>query len=343
MCALARNDRNEMDEIITLDYGSGGKKTSRLIENMIVPELSNPALNELGDGAIIPGGEKLVFSTDSFVVDPIFFPGGNIGKLSVCGTVNDIAMCGGVPKFLSCAFIIEEGMKLSELEQIIASIRECCARAGVHVVTGDTKVVEKGRGDKIYINTAGIGFLKYPGLSPKNIGPGDAVIVSGTVGDHGTAVMLARNGMMQGTIPSDCAPLNGLTEAILSIGAAVRVLRDPTRGGVATTLNEFTEGSGVSIELEEDAIPVRDDVRAACELLGLDPLYCANEGKLLCVVAPGDTEKVLEAMHSTHEGKNAAVIGTVTDRYPGKVVMRTELGGSRILQKLTGAQLPRIC
>lgn len=332
-----------MDEIITLDYGSGGKKTSRLIESMIVPSLSNPVLNELGDGAILPGGERLVFSTDSFVVDPIFFPGGDIGKLSVCGTVNDIAVCGGVPRFLSCAFIIEEGMKLSELERIVASIGEYCEKAGVQVVTGDTKVVEKGRGDGIYINTAGIGVLKYPGLTPRAIRPGDTVIVSGTVGDHGTAVMLARNGMLRGDIRSDCAPLNALTEAILSAGAGVRVLRDPTRGGVATTLNEFVEGSGVGIELDEDAIPVRGEVRAACDMLGLDPMYCANEGKLLCVVDPGGEETVLSAMRRTDEGADAAIIGTVTERYPGRVVMRTGLGGSRILQKLTGAQLPRIC
>lgn len=332
-----------MDEIITLDYGSGGKKTSRLIENRIVPAFSNAALNALGDGAILDGAEKLVFSTDSFVVDPVFFPGGNIGKLSVCGTVNDIAMCGGVPKFLSCSFIIEEGLPVSELEKIIASIGETCKKAGVSVVTGDTKVVERGRGDKIYINTAGIGFLKYPDLSPKNIRAGDAVIVSGTVGDHGTAVMLARNGMMQGSLCSDCAPLNTLAEAILSTGAAVRVLRDPTRGGVATTLNEFTEGSPFSIELSEELIPVRGDVRAACELLGLDPMYCANEGKLLCIVAAEDAEKVLEAMRETDEGRNAAVIGTVTESYAGRVIMKTELGGRRILQKLTGAQLPRIC
>lgn len=332
-----------MDEIITLDYGSGGKKTSRLIESMIVPSLSNPVLNELGDGAILPGWERLVFSTDSFVVDPIFFPGGDIGKLSVCGTVNDIAVCGGVPRFLSCAFIIEEGMKLSELERIVASIGEYCEKVGVQVVTGDTKVVEKGRGDGIYINTAGIGVLKYPGLTPRAIRPGDTVIVSGTVGDHGTAVMLARNGMLRGDIRSDCAPLNALTEAILSAGAGVRVLRDPTRGGVATTLNEFVEGSGVGIELDEDAIPVRGEVRAACDMLGLDPMYCANEGKLLCVVDPDGAETVLSAMRRTEEGADAAIIGTVTERYPGRVVMRTGLGGSRILQKLTGAQLPRIC
>ena len=332
-----------MDEIITLDYGSGGKKTSRLIESMILPALDNPALSELGDGAVLEGAEKLVFSTDSFVVDPIFFPGGDIGKLSVCGTVNDIAMCGGVPKFLSCSFILEEGFPVEALEKVIGSIGAACKKAGVQVVTGDTKVVEKGRGDKIYINTAGIGVLKYPGLSPKAIREGDKVLVSGTVGDHGTAVMLARNGMMQGEIRSDCAPLNALAEAVLSSGARVRVLRDPTRGGVATTLNEFVEGSGLGIEIGEEKIPVRPQVQAACELLGLDPLYCANEGKLLCVVAPEDAEKALAAMKRLPEGENAAVIGSVSARYPGKLVMNTAFGGSRILQKLTGAQLPRIC
>lgn len=332
-----------MDEIITLDYGSGGKKTSRLIESMILPALDNPALSELGDGAVLEGAETLVFSTDSFVVDPIFFPGGDIGKLSVCGTVNDIAMCGGVPKFLSCSFLLEEGFPVKELEKVIASISAACKKAGVQIVTGDTKVVEKSRGDKIYINTAGIGVLKYPGLSPKAIREGDKVLVSGTVGDHGTAVMLARNGMMQGEIRSDCAPLNALAEAVLSCGARVRVLRDPTRGGVATTLNEFVEGSGLGIEIGEEKIPVRPQVQAACDMLGLDPLYCANEGKLLCVVAPEDAEKALAAMKRLPEGENAAVIGSVSARYPGKLVMNTAFGGSRILQKLTGAQLPRIC
>ncbi|MGI5976894.1 MAG: hydrogenase expression/formation protein HypE [Candidatus Limivicinus sp.] len=332
-----------MDEIITLDYGSGGKKTSRLIENMIVPTMDSPALNELGDGAVLEGAEKIVFSTDSFVVDPIFFPGGDIGKLSVCGTVNDVSMCGGVPKYLSCAFVIEEGFSTGDLKKIIDSIGRTCEKTGVKVVTGDTKVVEKGRGDKIYINTAGIGFLKYPGLSPRNIKPGDAVIVSGTVGDHGTAVMLSRSGMMQGDIKSDCAALNGLCEAILQSGCGVRVLRDPTRGGVATTLNEFIEGTELGIELDEELIPVRDSVKAACDMLGLEPMYCANEGKLLAVVDPEDAEKVLEAMHGTEEGRDAAVIGHVTDKYSGRLVMDTAFGGKRILQKLAGAQLPRIC
>ena len=332
-----------MDEIITLDYGSGGKKTARLIESMIVPAFGNPALDELGDGAIVPGAERLVFSTDSFVVDPVFFPGGDIGKLSVCGTVNDIAVSGGVPKYLSCAFIIEEGFELSALERIIASIRKAAAEAGVSVVTGDTKVVEKGRGDGIYINTAGIGFLKFPGLSPRAIRPGDKVIISGTAGDHGTAVMLARSGMMQGGLRSDCAALNGLCETLLASGVKVRVLRDPTRGGAATTLNEFIEGSALGIELDERLIPVSPGVQAACGMLGLDPLYCANEGKLLAVVAPEDAERAAEIMRGTEAGRNAAVIGEVTEDHPGKLVMNTSFGGRRILQKLTGAQLPRIC
>ena len=332
-----------MDEIISLDYGSGGKKTARLIEKLILPRLDNPALRELGDGAIVSGGEKLVFSTDSFVVSPLFFPGGDIGKLSVCGTVNDLSMCGAEPKYLSCSFIIEEGFPFSQLERIVASMAAQCEKSGVQIVTGDTKVVEKGRGDGIYINTAGIGVLRHPGLSPGNIRPGDKVIVSGFVGDHGTAVMLARNQMMQGEIASDCAALNGLTEAILSTAPGVRVLRDPTRGGVATTLNEFVEGAALGIELEEARIPVRPQVQAACDMLGLDPLYCANEGKLLAVVAPEDTETVLAAMRGHELGADAAIIGQVTARYPGRLTLRTAFGGSRVLQKLSGAQLPRIC
>ena len=332
-----------MDEIISLDYGSGGKKTARLIEKLILPRLDNPALRELGDGAIVSGGEKLVFSTDSFVVSPLFFPGGDIGKLSVCGTVNDLSMCGAEPRYLSCSFIIEEGFPFSQLERIVASMAAQCEKAGVQIVTGDTKVVEKGRGDGIYINTAGIGILRHPGLSPGNIRPGDKVLVSGFVGDHGTAVMLARNQMMQGEIASDCAALNGLTKAILTAAPGVRVLRDPTRGGVATTLNEFVEGTALGIELEEARIPVRPQVQAACDMLGLDPLYCANEGKLLAVVAPTDADKVLAAMKNHELGTDAAIVGQVTERYPGKLTLRTAFGGSRVLQKLSGAQLPRIC
>ena len=332
-----------MDEIITLDYGSGGKKTARLIEELLVPAFRNSALEALGDGAILDGAEKLAFSTDSFVVDPIFFPGGDIGKLSVCGTVNDLAVCGAEPKYLSLSFILEEGLKLADLRRIVESIRAQAEKAGVQIVTGDTKVVEKGRGDKLYINTAGIGFVRFPGLGPQNIRPGDAVLVSGTVGDHGTAVMLARSGMMQGELRSDCAALNTLCRRILETGAAVRVLRDPTRGGVATTLNEFVEGTALGIVLREDAIPVKPQVRAACGMLGLEPLYCANEGKLLAVVAAEDAGRVLEAMRSTEEGRDAAIIGQVSEAYPGRLVLETAFGGKRILQKLTGAQLPRIC
>ncbi len=330
-----------MDDIITLDYGSGGKKTAALIDEIIVPELGNAALNSLGDGAVLEGG--LAFSTDSFVVSPLFFPGGDIGKLSVCGTVNDLAMCGAEPKYLSLALIIEEGLPAENLRRVVASIKSAAEAAGVQVVTGDTKVVERGRGDGLYINTAGIGLVKYPGLGPDKMRPGDAVLLSGTAGDHGAAVMLARDGLMEGEIRSDCAALNGLAFALLDSGAQVRVLRDPTRGGVATTLCEFAESAKLGIELDEAAIPVRRDVSAACALLGLDPLYCANEGKMLAVVAPEDAQAALAALRSRPEGENAAIIGRVTVERPGRVALRTAAGGARLLQKLAGAQLPRIC
>lgn len=330
-----------MDDIITLDYGSGGKKTAALIDEIIIPELGNNTLNALGDGAILDG--QLAFSTDSFVVDPLFFPGGDIGKLCVCGTVNDLAMCGAEPKYLSLALIIEEGLPTESLRRIVASIKAAAEAAGVAVVTGDTKVVERGRGDGVYITTSGIGVVRHPGLGPERMRPGDAVLISGTAGDHGAAVMLARDALMEGEIRSDCAALNGLVRAVLESGAQVRVLRDPTRGGVATTLCEFAESAALGIELDEAAIPVRRDVSAACALLGLDPLYCANEGKMLAVVAAKDEERALAAMRSVPEGKNAAIIGRVISERPGKVVLRTAMGGSRILQKLAGAQLPRIC
>ena len=330
-----------MDDIITLDYGSGGKKTAALIDEIIVPALGNAALNSLGDGAVLEGG--LAFSTDSFVVSPLFFPGGDIGKLSVCGTVNDLAMCGAEPKYLSLALIIEEGLPAEDLRRVVASIKSAAEAAGVQVVTGDTKVVERGRGDGLYINTAGIGLVKYPGLGPDKMRPGDAVLLSGTAGDHGAAVMLARDGLMEGEIRSDCAALNGLAFALLDSGAQVRVLRDPTRGGVATTLCEFAESAKLGIELDEAAIPVRRDVSAACALLGLDPLYCANEGKMLAVVAPEDAQAALAALRSRPEGENAAIIGCVTVERPGRVALRTAAGGARLLQKLAGAQLPRIC
>ena len=333
-----------MKEIITLDYGSGGKKTSSLIENMILPVLGNEALSVLGDGAIVPGNDKLVFSTDSFVVNPLKFPGGDIGKLSVCGTVNDIAMAGGLPKFLSLSFIIEEGLEVDLLKEIIESINLAASKAGVSIVTGDTKVVEKGKGDGIYINTAGIGFLSHKNLSPKNISEGDAVIISGYVGDHGTAIMLARDPSFgESDIKSDCAPLNEMASSLYDLGDDLKVLRDPTRGGVATTLNEFVEGTDYCIELNEKDIPIRPSVMSSCDMLGLDPMYCANEGKMLVVSSPDKAEEVIRRLKNSEYGRDAAIIGTVTKNHPGRVTMKTELGGSRILTKLAGAQLPRIC
>lgn len=333
-----------MEDVITLDYGSGGKKTSALIEEMIVPLLRNPALSELGDGAVLNGAERLVFSTDSFVVNPCFFPGGNIGKLSVCGTVNDVCMSGGEPKYLSLSFILEEGFPISQLKEIVDSIRATAEKVGVFVVTGDTKVVERGKGDGIYINTAGIGFLRQEGLSPRRIQTGDQVIVSGTVGDHGAAIMLARNAnLVQGELMSDCAPLHELCAGLRRLDKNLRVLRDPTRGGVATTLCEFVEGTEHCIELQEDAIPVKPGVASACDILGLDPLYCANEGKLLAVVAPDRAEEALNILRSYPEGRDAAIIGEITESHPGKVVVHTSFGGTRIAAKLSGAQLPRIC
>ena len=330
-------------DIVTLDYGSGGSRTAQLIEELLLPAFQNDALAQLGDGATLDLSGPLVFSTDSFVVDPIFFPGGDIGKLSVCGTVNDLAMCGGTPKYLSLSFIIEEGLPFDNLRRIITSIAETARDCGVSIVTGDTKVVERGHGHGIYINTSGIGQLAHPGLSPANIRAGDKVILSGSMGDHGTAVMLARSGLLEGAeLVSDCMPLHRLAAAVLECGG-VRVLRDPTRGGVATTLDEFVNGGTLSIELDEDSLPVSGSVRSACDMLGLDPLYIANEGKLLAVVAPDKAQEVLEALRKCSGGEQATVVGTVTEAHPGHVVLKTFLGGSRILSKLSGAQLPRIC
>ena len=329
-------------EIITMDHGSGGRKTARLIDEILLPALGNNALNALGDGAILDMSGPLAFSTDSFVIDPIFFPGGDIGKLAVCGTVNDLAMCGAQPRYLSLGLILEEGFPIDDLKKIVASIAETAASCGVQVVTGDTKVVEKGKGDGIYINTSGVGTLIYPDLDAQNLQPGDAVIVSGSIGNHGAAIMLARSGLLEGGIESDCRPLNALADAVLSCGG-VRILRDPTRGGVATTLNEFVENTGLTIELQEDLLPIDAPVCAACDALGLDPLYCANEGKLLAVVQDQQAQAVLDALKGLPGGENTRIIGRVSDRYPGRVILQTRAGGARILQKLTGAQLPRIC
>ena len=335
------------DDRITLDYGSGGLKTSELIESILLPAFDNTALSQLGDGAILGGSDKLVFSTDSFVVSPWEFPGGDIGKLSVCGTVNDLCMAGGIPKYLSLSFILEEGFSFSDFRSIVSSIADEAKKAGVSIVTGDTKVVDSGKGDGIYINTAGIGFQKtvLPGKS--SIRPGDAVLVSGTIGCHGAAVMMARSGLLREGSPlvSDCQPLHRISAAALEAAGngSIRILRDPTRGGVATTLNEFTEQMPFSIELDETALPVDPAVEAACDMLGLDPLYCACEGRMLAVCAPESSEAVLDAIKKIPGGENAARIGTVTEDMPGKVLLKTPIGGGRILAKLTGMQLPRIC
>lgn len=332
-----------MKEIVTLDHGSGGLRTSELIEQVLLPAYGNTVLNELGDGAVLPDlGGQPVFSTDSFVVTPWRFPGGDIGKLAVCGTVNDICMAGGEPKYLSLALILEEGFAMDDLRTIVASAAETARQCGVRIVTGDTKVVARGQADGIYINTAGIGRLRAPGLGKSAIRPGDAVLVSGSVGCHGAAVMMARGNIpCEGTLLSDCRPLHELSAAALNAGG-VRILRDSTRGGVATTLNEFVEGSPLCIELDEDAIPVEPSVAAACDLLGLDPLYAACEGRMLAVVAPGHAEAVLQALRALPGGEGAVQIGRVTETRPGQVVLNAAFG-SRILGKLTGAQLPRIC
>ena len=335
-----------MDEFITMDHGSGGVKTSELIDGIMKPAFANPALDVLGDGALLqsPGG-RLAFSTDSFVVQPIFFPGGDIGKLAVCGTVNDLAMCGAEPKWLSLSMILEEGLPMDTLRRVVASIAKTAKAAGVEIVTGDTKVVERGHGDGIYLNTAGVGVVRCEGLSPDAIREGDKVLVTGPVGDHGAAVMLARSDLgIESDFASDCMPLHELAKAAWTAAeGGLRVLRDATRGGVATTLCEFAEGRNFSITLLEKDVPVRPQVAAACELLGLDPLYCANEGRMLAVAAPDKADAVLGALRALPGGEGAAVIGEVNAKWPGRVTIQNAYGANRILTKLTGAQLPRIC
>ncbi len=331
---------------IVLAHGSGGKLSHELVQKMFLPVFDNPVLNQLNDGALVDiGGTQLVFSTDSFVVNPVVFAGGDIGKLAVCGTVNDIAMGGAKPLFLSAGFIMEEGLPMELLERIIKSMEEAAKEAGVRIVTGDTKVVEKGSVDQIFINTSGIG-LAIPGIrvGGSQARPGDKVIINGTMGDHGIAVMANRQGLeFQNKIASDCAPLNHLVAKTLEICPETRVLRDPTRGGVATTLNEIAQQSGVGILLEEEALPVREQVRGVCEILGLDPLYVANEGKVLAIV-PGDrADEVLAAMRQEKYGAEAAVIGEVVEEPKGKVFLQTLIGGRRIVDMLVGDQLPRIC
>ena len=333
-----------MDEYITLDYGSGGRKTASLIQEILLPAFGNPALNALGDGAVIPGGEEMVFSTDSFVVSPLFFPGGDIGKLAVCGTLNDIAMAGGQPLYLSFSLIIEEGFPSDQLRRIVDSAAKEARKAGICIVTGDTKVVEKGCCDGLFINTAGIGLLKTASLGRQNLREGDKILVSGPVGDHGLTVLLARHpDLLSGDLRSDCANIAPLAQALFSLGSDLKLLRDPTRGGAATALSELAAGTPYSFELKENLLPISPSTRSACRLLGLDPLYSANEGKLLAVVSAEKAPEALALLQAFPEGKEAAIIGEVTALQPGRCLLRTFLGAIRVLQPLSGTQFPRIC
>jgi len=331
---------------IVLGHGSGGKLTHQLIQNLVLPHFRNELLEPLHDGALLCiNGAQLAFSTDSFVVSPIFFPGGDIGHLAVNGTVNDLAMCGARPLYLSAAFIIEEGLAMTDFQRILVSMQQAAQVAGVSLVTGDTKVVDRGKGDKIFINTAGLGTL-LPGakIHPARAKPGDRIILNGSIASHGISIMSVREGLeFETAITSDSAPLNGLVEAMFAAGADVHVLRDPTRGGIASALCEIAEQAHAGMRLEEAAIPIDEDVRAACEILGLDPLYVANEGKLLAFVAAGDSERVLSAMRNHPLGREAVIIGQVVKDHPGFVSMKTRVGGSRVVDMLSGEQLPRIC
>jgi len=330
---------------VLLAHGSGGKLSHDLIEKSFVPAFGNPILNKLDDSAVFELSGRLAFTTDSFIVSPIFFPGGDIGKLAVCGTVNDLAMSGAIPLYLSLAFIIEEGFLTDELEKIVSSIYQAADEAGVKIVTGDTKVVNQGSADKVFINTSGVGIVP-PGvdISGANAIPGDKVIVSGNLGNHGIAVLSQREGLkFQVPIQSDCAPLNKMVAEILETSANIHCLRDPTRGGLATTLNDFAKQSQLGIRIEEEKIPVDKAVSAVCELLGFDPLYIANEGKLVAVIAPDDADKVVSKIRQNQYGAEAAIIGEVVNEHPGQVVMKTGLGASRIIDMPVGELLPRIC
>lgn len=332
-------------EVILLAHGSGGRLGHELVEEMFVPLLANPALDKLDDSAILETEGRLAFTTDSYVVNPLFFPGGDIGRLSICGTVNDLSMSGASPLYLSLSLIIEEGLPLNELDRILHSIRAACQEAEVNIVTGDTKVVGKGQADGLYITTSGIGIVAPKvDISGANASVGDRVILSGTIGEHGIAITTQREGL-QFSVPvqSDCAPLNRLVAQMLEASPNIHCLRDPTRGGLASTLNELAKQSHVGIAVEEDRIPVREEVTAACELLGFDPLHVANEGKLVAIVSPDDADTVLAQMKETKYGANAAIIGEVSNRHPGRVLMKTRLGPSRVVDMLSGELLPRIC
>lgn len=336
----------DMDDRILLAHGGGGRLMEWLIRESFLPMLGNEILARLGDSAIVDvRGVSLAFTTDSYVISPIFFPGGDIGRLAVSGTVNDLAVSGARPLYLSLGLILEEGFPMADLRRITGSIRATAQEAGVQVVTGDTKVVNRGKTDGIFINTSGIGLVlpsaETSGLRSR---AGDRVLVSGTLGDHGIAVMASREGLdLEITIQSDVAPLNGMIEGIMTLGQGVRFLRDPTRGGLASVLNEFTRLTGLTVELKEERIPIRSEVRGACELLGLDPLLVANEGKCVAVVASEDSDHALRILRSHPLGREAQEIGTVVEGPPGKVLVKTEIGGTRILDAPVGEQLPRIC
>jgi len=332
---------------IMLGHGSGGKLMHSLIEDIFIKYFSNSILKEQTDSAILQiGSSEIAFTTDSFVIDPLFFPGGNIGKLAVCGTVNDLAVSGAEPLYLSVSFIIEEGFPISELEVIVESLASEAKKAGVLIVTGDTKVVNKGKCDKLFINTAGIGTLtKKDSLVSKglNINPGDVIIINGTIGDHGMAVMNARESFnFKTNLESDCASLNHMIREVLD-NSSVKFMRDPTRGGVATVLNELVAKSKLGIEIDESSLPLNAGVKAMCELLGFDPLHIANEGKVLIVAGEKEGREILEVLKKNELGTKSAIIGHLVSDHPGKVVLKNETGGRRIVDSLSGDQLPRIC
>jgi hydrogenase expression/formation protein HypE len=331
---------------VLLAHGGGGKLTQHLIHSMFRPLFNNPELDALHDGAALTiEGARLAFTTDAHVVSPLVFPGGDIGMLAVNGTVNDLAMCGARPLYLAAALIIEEGLPMDRLWEVARSMSAAAEAAGVHLVTGDTKVVERGKGDGIFITTTGIGLIPPAvEMRPDALQPGDRILLSGRIAEHGIAIMSVREGLEFGTtIRSDTAPLHRLSRSVLEASHDVRVMRDPTRGGVASALNELAQSSRVGIVLEEDHIRVAPEVRGACELLGLDPLYVANEGKLIAVVPPRDAERVLAAMRTDPHGQDSADIGVVTAEHPGVVTVRTAIGGTRVVDMLSGEQLPRIC
>jgi hydrogenase expression/formation protein HypE len=342
-CPIPRSEYPQ----VTLAHGGGGRLTHALIERMFLAAFRNPALEPLHDGAVleVPAG-RLALSTDSYVVSPLFFPGGDIGSLAVHGTVNDLAMCGAQPLALTAGFVLEEGLPMDDLWRIVRSMAQAARDAGVSIVTGDTKVVDRGKGDGVFINTTGIGLVPAGvDISPARARPGDRLLLSGRIADHGIAILSVREGLsFETTIESDSAALNGLVGALLgALGEHVHVLRDPTRGGVASAANEIAESARVGLRLEERAIPVAEQVRGACEILGLDPLYVANEGKCLAVVAPEAAEQALALLRAHPLGREAAIVGEVVADHPGRVMMRSRVGGMRIVDMLSGEQLPRIC